>query len=139
MWLYSITGKLVFKNLNKYRVKWDKPCRSKVQFAVKQFLRDYWSQGICYEEMPVVGSRMSVDFVYATKKIAVETDGQFHEEYNPHFHKGSPINFLASIKRDEKKRAWLEKNGFKLVRIMENEVKDLTPEFFEKKFGIKLV
>ena len=82
---------------------------------------------------------MSVDFLCATNKIAVETDGRSHNEYNPHFHKGSRLNFLSSIKRDSKKEEWQIKNGFEIIRLGEDEVRDLSVKFIEDNFGLKLV
>lgn len=139
MRFYSVTGKLVYKNLNKYRVKWDKPSKSKVQFNTKQFLKKYWNLDILYEESPVYGTRLSVDFLNVSRMIAIEVDGSFHEKYNPFFHNNSRLNYLSSIKRDMQKEKWLEKNGFAIVRIKETEVKDLSVKFFEEKFGIRIV
>jgi hypothetical protein len=138
MRFYTLSGKLVSKNISKYAVNWDKPCRSKVQFATKQFLRPFWSAYICVEEMPVTGTLLKVDFVNLSLKIAVEVNGNQHEKYNPFFHKGNPANYLKGFKNDAKKGLWLEKNGFQLVEIYENEVPLLSREFFKDKFDITL-
>ena len=71
MRLYDINGKLKFLNVSKYRIQWEKSSRSNVQFLVKQFLKQYWTNNIVYEEFPVYGSRMKVDILNATKKIAI--------------------------------------------------------------------
>ena len=44
MRLYNVYGKLVNKNVIKYKVDWDKPCRSKIQFNFKSFFKDYLNQ-----------------------------------------------------------------------------------------------
>ena len=40
MRLYNIYGKLVNKNVVKYKVDWDNPCRSKIQFNLKSFFKE---------------------------------------------------------------------------------------------------
>lgn len=139
MRLLDIKGNLVKKNVEKYRVDWDKKCRSSIQFYVKQFFRRYWQNLIVYEEFPVFGTLLKVDLINMTNKIAVETDGAQHDEFNPFFHNNSRLLYVKSIKRDFEKEEWLEKNGIKLIRIPEAEVKDISPSYFKDKFGDSLV
>lgn len=137
MRLKNIYGKLVYKNVRSKLIDWDGKSRSKVQRQVKKFLKDYWSKCIVYEEFPVYGSRMSVDILNATKKIAVEVQGRQHDEYNKFFHKNK-INYLYSMERDFNKKKWLEQNDFQLVEILELEVANLNEKFFSEKYGIIL-
>ncbi len=138
MRLYNIYGKLVSKNVSKYLIDWDGKSRSKLQFAVKQFLKPYWRNQICYEEFPVYGSLLKVDIINATLKISIEVNGQQHGEFNKHFHNNSPANYLSSIKRDFKKLEFLEKNGFKVVEINYDEINLLSREFFKNKLNGKI-
>ena len=138
MRLYNLKGKLVGKNVTKYRIDWDKPCRSKLQFKVKQFLRKYWKNQIMYEEFPVFGSRLKLDFYNATRKIAIEVQGKQHSSYNKFFHKNSRVNYLNSMMRDLKKEKWADKNDILLIEIEEDEVDDLTKRFFKKNFNVIL-
>ena len=103
MRLFNINGRLISKNVTKYKIDWEKPCRSKIQFKVKDFFREYWQNHICYEEFPVFGTRMKVDMINFTRKIAVEVQGEQHNEYNKFFHGGSRDKYLPSIKRYMKK------------------------------------
>ena len=137
MRLKNIYGKLVYKNVRSKLIDWDGKSRSKVQRQVKKFLKDYWSKCIVYEEFPVYGSRMSVDILNATKKIAVEVQGRQHDEYNKFFHKNK-INYLYSMERDFNKKKWLEENDFQLVEILELEAAKLNEKFFSEKYGIIL-
>ena len=137
MRLKNIYGKLVYKNVKSKLIDWDGKSRSKVQRQVKKFLKDYWSKCIVYEEFPVFGSRMSVDILNATKKIAVEVQGRQHDEYNKFFHKNK-INYLYSMERDFNKKKWLEENDFQLVEILELEAANLNEKFFSEKYGIIL-
>lgn len=137
--LYSITGKLITKKVDNYLIEWDKPSRSKVQFRMKQFLRPIWKYQILFEEFPVFGSKMKVDFLNATKKIAIEVNGAQHKEYNEFFHKGSRANYLNSIRRDWAKTEWLERNDYSLIEIEEDEVDSVSIEFIKNKFNISIV
>ena len=138
MRLYSTTGRLVNKNVNKYLIDWDKKSRSKIQFKVKQFLKEYWGNHIVYEEFPVYGTKLRVDIINFTKKIAIEVNGPQHSKFNKFFHGNSRAKYLESIKRDVKKREWLELNNFKIIEIEQNEIEKLSKKWFKKEFGITL-
>ena len=139
MRMYSITGRLMSKNVSKYKIDWEKKSRSKIQFAVKQFLKPHWCYQVCFEEFPVFGSKMSVDILNATKKIAIEVNGPQHKKFNKFFHNNSLANYFNSIKRDWKKTEWLERNEYTLIEIEYNEIKDLSVDFIKKKFGVSIV
>ena len=138
MRLRSITGRLVNRNVSKYLIDWDKKSRSKIQFATKQFLKKFWKNHIVYEEFPVYGTRLKVDILNATKKIAVEVNGRQHYSFNKFFHGGSRQKFLQSIKRDCKKFDWLKSNDFEVVEIEEGEVPLLSRELIKDKCGVKI-
>tara|TARA_B100001939_G_scaffold336833_1_gene340432 strand:+ start:117 stop:533 length:417 start_codon:yes stop_codon:yes gene_type:complete len=138
MRLYNINGRLQKKSVSKYLINWNKKSRSKVQFKTKKFLEPFWKGHIVYEEFPVYGSRMTVDILNATKKLAVEVQGKQHGEFNKFFHNNSRLKYLEGIKRDIKKAEWLENNGFILLEIEENEVDSLSLEFFLDKFGMSI-
>ena len=138
MRLFDINGRLVNRNVSNYIINWDKKSRSNVQFLTKQFLRPFWQSQIVYEEFPCFGTLLKVDILNATLKIAVEVHGKQHESFNSFFHNGNPANYLKGIKNDFKKIKWLEKNNFKLIEIMEDEVPKLNKEFFLSKFDLKL-
>ena len=139
MRLYNIRGKLQSKSVTKYLVDWDKKSRSKLQFNTKQFFRQYWENHIVYEEFPVYGSRMKVDFINATKKIAVEVNGQQHDEFNKFFHSNSRTKYLQSIKRDAEKRQWLELNDFIIIEIYQKDLPKLSVSYIKNLYGISIV
>ena len=138
MRLYNIYGKLVNKNVVKYKVDWDKPCRSKIQFNVKSFFKDYWSGHICYEEFPVFGSRLKVDLINFTRKIAVEVQGEQHNEFNKFFHNNSRDKYLESIQRDIKKIQWLEMNEFKVLEVTKEDLPELSRKYIFDTFGVDI-
>ena len=60
------------KNSTRYLIDWNKKCRSKIQKRVKDLLHGYWDADVVFEEFPVAGTRMTLDFYNANKKIAIE-------------------------------------------------------------------
>jgi len=138
MKLYNVYGKVVSKNVSNYIIDWESNSRAKIQFKTKQFLKKYWQNHIVYEEFPVFGSRLKVDILNATRKIAVEVHGPQHYSYNKFFHNDSRLNYLKSIKRDVAKENWLTLNKFLLVEIYDDEVDLLNEKFFLEKFNIIL-
>jgi hypothetical protein len=139
MRLYNINGKLSNKNVSKYLINWDKKSKSFPQFKTKQFLKPYWFGHIVYEEFPVYGSLLKVDFLNATKKIAIEVNGPQHDSFNPFFHNNSRMDYLKSIKRDYTKSQWLEKNEFLLLQINTDEINKLSVSFFKNTFNVDIV
>ena len=106
----------------KYIIDWDKKCRSKIQKRVKDLLYPHWAADLVFEEFPVSGSKMTIDFYNANKKIAIEVDGDQHYKYNKFFHSGSRQKFLDQIYRDELKEKFCTLNKIKLVRITESDI-----------------
>lgn len=116
------------KNLQKYLINWGTDSRSKFQTQVKKFLKNYWLHNVVFEEFPIVGTRLSLDFYNANKKIAIEVQGRQHTNYIKFFHQ-TRANFLSQLKRDEKKEKFCELNGITLVTIYEKD--DINKELFE--------
>ena len=112
------------KNISKYLIDWSSDCKSGIQKNVKDHLKDYWFADVDFEEFPVAGTRLSLDFYNSTQKIAVEVDGNQHYRYNKFFHSNSRQNFLYQLKRDEKKEYFCDINNIKLIRVLESDVLD---------------
>jgi hypothetical protein len=106
---------------HRYRIDWDSPSRSKIQYKVKKILEDLWRGHVVFEEFPVAGTRMSLDFYNANKKIAIEVQGKQHFKYVPHFHGKNKINFISQLRRDSQKKEFCEINKIKLVEIYEGD------------------
>lgn len=131
-------GRMVWKNTNKYKVDYDKKCRSKIQFQFKNFLKPYIFKHLVLEEFTLPGTRLSIDLLDLTTHIAYEIQGFQHIEYNAFFSKNSRSNYLGQISRDMRKKDYLEKNNYRLIEIYENEIPLLSHQWFSEKFGIKL-
>ena len=106
-----------------YLVDWAKKSRSKRQFKTKQFLKEYWKDHVVFEEFPVAGTKMTLDFYNANKKIAVEVQGEQHTKYVPFFH-GRRGNFASQLRRDERKLAFCKLNKIKLVEVYPDDTLD---------------
>jgi hypothetical protein len=109
------------KNAQKYLIDWSGKSRSKFQIDVKHFLQTFWENNIVFEEFPIVGTRLTLDFYNANKKIAVEVQGRQHTKYIEFFHQNK-INFLHQLKRDQVKERFCELNKITLVTIYENDI-----------------
>lgn len=135
MRLFNVNGKLVNKNVSKYRIDWDKKSRSIPQWECKQFFKQYWATHQTYEEFPCFGSLLKVDILNLTLKIAIEINGPQHYEIH-HFHNKSPLNYLKGIKNDVKKEHWCKINDIKLIEIKDSEVWMLSRKFLNDNFGL---
>jgi hypothetical protein len=122
------------KNSKKYLIDWKGKSLSKFQFSVKEFLHPFWKTDIVFEELKLVGTRMSFDFYNANKKIAVEVQGEQHTKYVKFFH-GNRFKYLEQLKRDDKKFRFCEINDIKLIEIYPKDV--ISIELFES-FGVIL-
>lgn len=117
MKFFTLYGKYKpVRNSYRYKIDWNKNSRSKFQTQVKKILYDFWNFDLVYEEFPVVGTRLSLDFFNYNKNIAVEVQGAQHLRYVEHFHRNKS-NFLHQIKRDNKKLEFCELNSIKLIEI----------------------
>jgi hypothetical protein len=140
----KLNGQFTYKNIQKNRIKWDDKSLSKFQRKVKLFFKQFWYYDVCYEEMPLAGTRLRLDMFNASEHIGVEIHGSQHGKFNPFFHNNDRGKFLDQIHRDLKKLEWCEINGFKLIEIFDNEetLLDKDPEKFkqllEEKYGIEL-
>lgn len=123
------------KKPKNYMVKWDKPSRSKMQFEVKKFIKNYWFNDIVFEEFPIVGTRMSLDLYNGNKNIAIEVQGEQHLKYTPFFHGKSKTTFLSQIRRDNDKQEFCKLNKIKLVEVYPKD--ELSVDLF-KTFGVIL-
>jgi hypothetical protein len=109
-------NKKTIPKAKKYLINWSGKSRSKIQKKVKIFLKEFWEGQVIFEEFPVAGTRMSLDFYNANKKIAIEVQGAQHTKYVPFFHQRRS-NFASQVRRDDDKRKFCELNNIILVEI----------------------
>ena len=70
-----------------------------------------------YEEMIVAGSKLKIDIFNRTKMIAIEFDGEQHQEFNKFFHQNCRANFYKQKMRDTHKNKWMQINNIELIRV----------------------
>jgi len=109
------------KNIKDYIIDWNSESRSKFQTNVKRFIVKYWCGNVVFEEFPIVGTRLTLDFYNANKRVAIEVQGKQHTQYVEFFHQDR-INYLHQLKRDQKKERFCEINNIKLVTIFPNDI-----------------
>ncbi len=136
--MFDLHGRQRNKSVSKYLIDWNKKSRSKLQKKAKDFFKTHWKAHVVYEEFPVYGTRMKVDILNATIKVAVEVNGPQHSSFNKFFHDNSRAKYLRSIKRDWEKAKWLEKNGYQLIELEESDLEKLSKSYIEKVFGITI-
>jgi hypothetical protein len=137
MILIDIKGRSRKVYPSKYTIKWDLKRASEPQFRTKKFLKEFWFSDLVCEEFVIPGSRLRIDLINFSKKIAVEVSGQQHENFSKFFHK-TRIGFIKSVKRDFQKIKWLEINDIKLVELYDHETLNLNKKEIEEKFSITL-
>lgn len=104
-----------------YAIKWESESRSKFQSHIKKLLKKHWQGHVVFEEFPVMGTRLTLDFYNASLRIAVEVDGDQHIRYNKHFHSKSRLNFIKQLERDNNKEKFCDLNNIRLIRIYESD------------------
>lgn len=109
------------KSPYKYAIDWSGGSRSKIQEKVKKCLEPIWGGMAVYEEFPVLGSKMTLDFFNYTLNIAIEVQGNQHLKYIKFFHLDNKLNFHDQLFRDKQKRAFCSTNGIKLVEVFEKD------------------
>lgn len=125
-------------NVTEYLINWE-PKRevSKPQAAVKAFLRPYWRSHVVLEEFRVPGTRMRVDLLNLTRRLAIEISPSGSHAFNPFFHKNR-LKFGRAVARDLSKIDWCAQNGFTLIELGDEDLADLSAEMFLKKYEVTL-
>lgn len=130
---WTVDGKLRWHCDSSYRIDWNRKAPSKIAQTFKDFLYKNFRYNILYEEYRIPRTLLKIDFLDATKRIAYEISGEQHREFNKFFYNNSRNNYLNAIKRDVKKEKFLKTNNYKLIELFEEDIKQLTIEFLNKK------
>lgn len=131
MRLLNVNGRPTFKNVEDKRVQWSGESKSKFQRGVKLHLRPLWFNNVVYEEFPIYGTKYTLDFFNATRKIAVEVQGIQHTKFTKYF-QASQFDYLKQLKIDETKRSFCDLNGIKLVEVSYQDEKKLSTNFLKE-------
>lgn len=124
----DLQGKIHSKNLSQYKREKGQKSRSIGQGKLGDILCDIWPNVPIYEEVPCAGTKLRLDYLIESLRIAFEFDGTQHQQYNPFLH-GDRYRWLQSIQRDDTKDKWCQINNITLIRIVD---KDLSMESIRK-------
>jgi hypothetical protein len=125
-------------NISEYLIDWENGRQvSKPQSKVADFLRPYWQGHIVCSEFRIPGSLLRVDFINFTRKIAIEVSPSGTHSFNKFFHKNRPT-FGAAINREIDKAKWLEQNGINLIEVFDDDIDNLSEEWFKTKYDCDL-
>lgn len=131
MRLFDVNGRPRFKNTEDRRISWEADSKSKFQKGVKLYLHPLWFHHVVYEEFPVFGTRYTLDFFNASKKMAIEVQGGQHTKFTPYFQKGE-FDYLKQLKIDETKRKFCELNNIELIEIFWEDKKELSINYLKE-------
>jgi hypothetical protein len=115
---------------SKYPVRSRGTSKSDGQFNLGRCLQTiYGVSALLLEEFSIPGERLFLDFFMPHHKLAFEFHGSQHDKFNKFFHSDKK-GFEKSRSRDERKKAWCELNGIRLIEVRDNnitsaELKDL--------------
>lgn len=115
-------------NIIRFLVNWQRKV-SGPQLEVKRFLYPYWKTSVVCEEFVIPGSRLRIDLLNLTKRVAVEVSPSSSHSYSQFFHK-SKVGFGNAMKRELGKTEWLERNGFTVVEVLDEDMPRLSRAWF---------
>jgi hypothetical protein len=131
---WIINGAERWHNDGKYKIVWEKSAPSSGSQYVKDFLKNVAQNHMWYEEYRLPTCRLRVDFLCASKKVAIEFNGRQHNEFVKFF-AGNRDGFLRQFRNDCKKRKILEENGYTVIELEESDF-PLTRQWFVDKYQI---
>lgn len=132
----TLSGRPKDVNITKLMIDWDGDFGSLFEAEFADWIYPYWRHDVVVCQLPVAGTRLSIDFFNVSRRIAVENQGRQHQEYVP-FLSGSRTGYLSQIKRDLMKAEWCRVNDIKLVEILPEDL-PLTKSFFKDRYDIDL-
>lgn len=132
-------NRLVLLNISKHRIDWDDDGSSSLETRFRDLIKPFWGNDVVLFQTMIPGSKLRIDFLNLTRKIAVETSGNQHFKFNKHFHSNSRAVYLASMKRDMQKQEWLRREGFKFIELIEKDLDLFSLDYIYETFGVDLV
>ena len=96
--------------------------RSKLEEALDRAIKELFPFDTVLSEYPIKthGKTLFVDRILPGRMIAIEVDGQQHDNFSAFFHKNAD-GWKSHQQRDSLKDQWLADNGYTLIRIKYNE------------------
>lgn len=132
MIMYDINGEETKVDVSASKYPEKKHNVNSREYLVGQMVRDLYPFDNVLDQFKIPGSRMTVDFFLPKRFIAIEVQGQQHQENVPLFH-GSKrdTKFQKQTSRDISKSSWCYMNDISLIEIF--------PKDTEKEINDKLI
>src|SRR4051812_11083397 len=127
MKMVDLNGKESNWNLGKYVGKKSTNASGPHKKA-RELLRETWPSISILEEV-VICDQMRLDFFIPMLKLAIEVQGDFHNQHTPFFHGNDKRGFYKAKGRDRNKALFCELNYIRLIYFEEKE----TDEEWKKK------
>jgi hypothetical protein len=131
------SDKIANVNIFNYKLDFNDITGSKPEVAVKTFLKPFWSKDLVLDEFVIPGSRLRVDILNISKKVAIEVSPASTHSFNKFFH-GNIAVFAQRLKKEISKEQWCIKHGFQYIELGDEELANLTKKMFKEKFEINL-
>lgn len=94
--------------------------RSELHLKTRELLKEEFPTESILEEVPLPGEQLYFDFYLPRRRLAVESSGEQHYKYIPHFH-GSLLNFKRAQANDRRKSEWAALNNITVITFPFNE------------------
>lgn len=113
-----LNGKTAKLNLRGRYLRNQSGSKSRFQFDIGQELRNRYPNDIIFEEVPIPGENLVLDFFIPSLRLVVECHGRQHSEHVKFFHV-TKKKFHDQQSRDARKKEWCQLNDFKLIEIFD--------------------
>jgi hypothetical protein len=90
--------------------------RSDLHLRARAILRSMYPTQRVLEEVSLPGTGLKADFYVPRLKMIVETHGEQHYKYVPHFH-GSIEGMMLARANDSKKKDWCDLNNITYIEL----------------------
>lgn len=120
---------MIVTTLNNKKVNWIlkpskypiKDCsKSNFQQTVANELKAIYPLHIILEEVTIPETRLRLDFLIPSLRLAIECQGRQHTEFIPFFHK-TITGFINQQGRDSLKKEFCIQNNISFIEIFEND------------------
>jgi len=122
MKVLGLDGKTHIWDLLNHRVLGDdiRP-RSELHLRARALIKSLWPTEPLLEEIFLPGSvGLFADFFLPKRELVIESQGEQHYKFTPHFH-GDRAGFARAQRRDKNKQEWCKINRFELIELPYNE------------------
>lgn len=126
MQVRDLDGNLTTWHLTGNIVKGRIDNKSSLHLRCRKLLKDLYPTMQILEEVSIQTRKsetLYLDFYLPLIKTCIETHGEQHYNFTPHYH-STRLAFLKAQKRDKDKQTWCEINGIRYIALPYDEADD---------------